>query len=122
MSYGNFGKDNLTDATQGSQYSKYISCNKVVSDSIDGPLQKIKIYCGDPNNSGPVSIRVGIYSHDATNNRPYELLSIGCGVLLQGATFAWRTINMSYHCPIEQNTTYWLALQFGDTADYEEPT
>lgn len=65
------------------------------------------------NSTEAANFQVGIYDHDATNNKPNNLLA-SSGDVAKGTTSGWKkaTVNQA----ITAGTVYWLAFQLDDTA------
>ena len=111
-----FGKDNLTDLSEGTQSANLQITNKAFN-SVAGDLQNIYYYTNDPLSIGPATIYAALYSHDGSNNKPENLLASGSAVLLLDADWQWLQIPMDNTYTVEADTTYWLSIntevQFG---------
>ena len=57
---------------------------------------------------------IGIYDHDATNNKPGNLLAGADTSNAKGTTSGWKTAT-GLNISISPNTVYWLAVQLDDT-------
>lgn len=68
-------------------------------------------YCD--NATEDVNYQLGIYSHDATNNRPNALLA-SSGDIAKGTSAGWKTGDVTYD--LAESTVYWLTEQLDDPA------
>jgi hypothetical protein len=57
--------------------------------------------------------QLGIYSHDAVNDRPNARLGV-TGDIAKGLDAGWKTSALAYN--LVASTTYWLAVQLDNTA------
>lgn len=64
------------------------------------------------NDTADATCEVGIYSHDAANNRPNALLATAAS-LSKGTVKGWKYA--AYSLSIDESTTYWIAAQVDDT-------
>lgn len=64
------------------------------------------------NATEEANFEVGIYSHDAANERPNVLLASN-KTNAKGTTAGWKTSTVSY--TLSASTIYWLAVQLDDT-------
>jgi len=83
---------------------------KFVSPAGVNSISEIGWYCD--NATEEANYQVGIYSHDAVNNRPLDLLATS-GDIAKGTTAGWKYAPVSYSLIAE--TTYWLVVQLDDT-------
>ncbi|MBF0522598.1 MAG: hypothetical protein HQL24_06025 [Candidatus Omnitrophica bacterium] len=79
------------------------------------PAHAVKVveigwYCA--NATEAANFEVAIYSHDAGNNRPLNIVGVS-RTNAKGLTAGWKsaTVNIA----ITENTTYWIAYQLDDT-------
>ena len=66
------------------------------------------------NATEEANFEVGIYSHDAANNRPNLLLSGASQTNAKGTGAGWKKSSVTIS--ISESTVYWLAWQLDDTA------
>jgi len=59
------------------------------------------------------NFEVGLYSHDAGNNKPYERLYVD-NTNAKGTDAGWKTVTVDWD--ITPETVYWIAQQVDDTA------
>lgn len=83
---------------------------KLVAGS-DGSITSMGWWCDTA--SEEVNFQLGIYSHDAVNDRPEDRLAYS-GDVAKGTTAGWKTASVSYN--FTSGTTYWLMLQCDDPA------
>ena len=76
-------------------------------------VTEIGFYSGDTSSSAD-PIKVGIYTHDAGNNRPGTL--VGSGISTWGGGTGWVKVT-GLNITISPETTYWIAASSEDVAD-----
>ena len=83
----------------------YATASKHTSPAGTNSISSMGVYVGvaDAGN-----MELGIYSHDAANNRPNALLA-SSGDISRGTNVGWKTGSVSYN--LAASTTYWLATQ-----------
>jgi parallel beta-helix repeat protein len=84
--------------------SQIIAKKVTTGPSVSGSLSSIAVYLSAVDATNP-GIKVGLYSHDAGNNRPNALLA-GLDVSTN-ATVGWNILPLS--TTISASTTYWIA-------------
>jgi hypothetical protein len=72
-------------------------------------------YCNTA--TGAANFQVGIYSHDAGNDKPNVLLA-SSGDVAKGTDAGWKSGAVS--CALTASETYWLAMQYDDSAGNTE--
>ena len=92
------------------QCDTYTRATKFTSPAGATGITEIGWYCD--NATEEVDFEVGIYSHDADNNLPLDLLA--SVTIAKGTGAGWIKGTLSF--PISENTIYWLAVQLDNTA------
>lgn len=104
-----FGKNNLTGLTAGGQGGNTQCHNKAIV-SLTDHLQSIHFYCGDEYDSGPYTVYAALYSHDAVNNKPQNLLDSGSASISFQQAWHWLEIPMTVNYEVQSGTIYWLSI------------
>lgn len=84
-------------------------CFKDISPPGANKITEIGWWCN--NNTPDADIEVGLYSHDAANDKPDVLLAMAS--FTKGANSGWKKTNININ--IAGNTIYWLAWQLDNT-------
>jgi hypothetical protein len=88
-----------------------IMTKKVVTGAQGGTLSSVSVHVTSVNTANP-DVKVGLYAHDAANNRPGTLLtSTTTG---QALVSGWNTLPLS--APIAAATTYWIGIKSEGTS------
>jgi hypothetical protein len=94
-----YGNTSGLDAT----YTGALIANKFTNTET-GAIQSLSLWM---KGTGGVAMTLGIYSHDAANNRPGSLIattaSVSCSV-----TNAYQTVNTTSNPTIDNGTIYWF--------------
>lgn len=85
---------------------------KVVSGASAPTITEIGWWCASATQAS--NFEVGIYTHDAVNNRPGTVISSSI-VNAKGTTSGWKTVS-GLNIVLEASTTYWLAFQLDNTS------
>lgn len=83
-----------------------------VTASADGTITEIGWWCS--NNTEAANYQLGVYAHDAGNDKPDALLATS-GDIAKGTTGGWK-VATGFSLSITSGTTYWIALQLDNTA------
>lgn len=88
-----------------------IMTKKVVTGAQGGTLSSVSVHVTSVDTVNP-DVKVGLYAHDAANNRPGTLLtSTTTG---QALVSGWNTLPLS--APIAATTTYWIGIKSEGTS------
>jgi hypothetical protein len=96
---------------------------KVTSDASAAKVTAIGWWCD--NNTEEANFEVAIYSHDAANDRPGNIIGSST-TNAKGTTSGWKNVT-GLSITISPSTTYWIAVQLDDTTtttstDYQTAT
>jgi len=89
----------------------YASAIKVVAPAGISAITEIDWW--SDNYSNETNFEVGLYSHDAGNDKPGTQLEIE-NINAKGTALGWKTVSVNWS--VTPETTYWIALQIDNTA------
>jgi len=98
-------------AGSGGPLDTYSAATKFTAPASGGTISSMGWWCDNATEAD--EYQLGIYSHDAGNNKP-NLLLASSGDMAKGTTAGWKTGTVAYG--FTGNTVYWLAAQLDDTA------
>ena len=92
-------------------YTSTLVATKLTADQT-GNLQSLSIYM---RGTGGGNVTLGLYSHDAANNRPGTLLATTASTA-SSATNAYQTIATTTSPAVSSGTVYWIVYEFSAQA------
>lgn len=84
---------------------------KITSPAVIGTISSMGWHCSAASEAA--DFEIGIYAHDAGNDKPAALLA-SSGAIAKGTTGGWKTANVNY--TFAASTIYWMVVQVDDTA------
>lgn len=92
--------------SQNTSLGDTIMTKKVTTGAQGGTLSSISVHATSVNAGSP-GVKVGVYAHDAANNRPGTL--IASTTASQALSVGWNTIPIS--APVAASTVYWIGIK-----------